>query len=66
MASDTIKGAGDIYEKAEIASFSTDKYNFSSLPPVFDLRIKNSGNIHIRPKGELTITNKITKNQQNL
>lgn len=52
-----IKIAGDITEQANIESFTTDKKVYSHLPTKFNLRIKNTGNVHFRPKGTLEVRN---------
>jgi hypothetical protein len=49
--------AGDIIEKAEIETFDTSKKVFGHLPAYMSLRIRNSGNIHIRPSGTIEIRN---------
>jgi len=56
-----IKVDGDITEKADIASFyssnSNQKQNsiFESAPVGFITRIKNTGNVHIKPFGNIEI-----------
>ncbi len=52
-----VKVAGDITEQANIESFTVNKKVLSHLPAFFDLRIRNTGNIHFRPKGTLEIRN---------
>lgn len=49
------KVSGDVVEKANVESFSTDK-NFYEFGPVnFDLRIKNEGGVHIQPMGAIAV-----------
>lgn len=50
---------GEVRESASVASFGVagGKKNLSSLPVNFDLRIKNTGNVHIRPQGTILIKN---------
>lgn len=52
-----VKVAGDITEKAEIASFSTGKSLWEGAPITFVSRIKNTGNVFFKPRGTITITN---------
>ncbi len=50
--------SGDIIEQAEIREFSADK-NFYSTPfkVNFLIRIRNSGNVHVKPHGAISIKN---------
>ncbi len=52
-----IKVAGDIKESANIESFTSDKKVYSHLPSKFDIRIRNNGNVHFRPKGTVEVRN---------
>lgn len=52
-------GAGDIQEKGEIASFSTKMWNWGNKAINFKSDFKNSGNVHLRPSGTLTVKNLI-------
>ena len=50
--------AGDVEEKASIASFNSTKNFWSSERPIkLETRIQNEGTIHIRPTGTITIKN---------
>lgn len=51
-----LRVSGDIVEDATIESFSAPAYSKSG-PVSFDLRVKNNGTTHIRPKGSIIITN---------
>jgi hypothetical protein len=53
------KVAGNVIEKAEIREFATNKkIIFTTKTPVdFTLRIANIGNVHIKPKGEILVSN---------
>lgn len=52
-----IKVGKDFVENAELLSFTTDK-NFYEFPNVlFTTRIKNLGDTHITPTGEIVLTN---------
>lgn len=52
-----LKIAGNVSEKSSIASFqSNDKIN-QYKPVGFTVRVKNDGNVHIKPVGTVTITN---------
>lgn len=49
---------GQIREAASAASFKVrGSGNVSRLPVTFDLRLQNSGNVHIRPQGTIVIKN---------
>lgn len=50
---------GAINESGTIASFETSdgQRNFSRLPIEFLLRFQNSGNVHVRPTGSVTVRN---------
>lgn len=54
-----VRVAGDVREAASVSSFETSnkKTSTDSLPATFDLRIKNTGNVHIRPQGTIVIKN---------
>ena len=51
------KVAGNIVEKAEIKEFAANRSIYIKPPVSFTLRIINSGNVHLKPKGEITISN---------
>lgn len=53
----SIRISGDIIDTARIRSFSTDKLFYSSKNVQFNARIENQGNILIRPRGPVTLTN---------
>lgn len=48
--------AGDIQAEGRIRSFTTDSF-MNRLPVDFALRFENTGNIHLRPTGSITISN---------
>lgn len=49
---------GNIREQAAISKVTLDGPTSMSRPPVdFNIRVKNSGNVHIKPKGKVTILN---------
>lgn len=50
-----LRVAGDATEKLEILSFSPMKNIFWSLPAAFGANVKNTGNVHLIPRGELVI-----------
>ena len=51
-----LRVAGKTEEAASLAGFSTK--NFWEYGPVdFEIRVKNEGNVHLRPTGTITITN---------
>jgi hypothetical protein len=52
-----VKIAGQITETAELSEFGTTAKSFLSLPVDFNIRIKNSGNVHLKPAGTIVIKN---------
>jgi len=50
---------GEVKEGARVVSFAPTggKKSVSSLPVSVDLRIENTGNVHVRPEGTITIKN---------
>ena len=56
-----VRVTGIINESGSIVEFDTDsgQHTFTRLPIDFLLRFKNSGNVHIRPTGTVTIRNLI-------
>jgi hypothetical protein len=49
--------AGDIRTSADVTSFKTDKSVYQSGPITFTASLKNSGNIHFKPKGTISVKN---------
>ena len=52
-----VKVSGPTTEEADIASFATTKKIFEYGPVTFDARIENLGNVHLKPRGVINITN---------
>jgi hypothetical protein len=52
-----LKIAGDVSEKATIATFKPRSTINEGGPVYFDVRTKNNGNVQLRPTGTVTITN---------
>jgi hypothetical protein len=52
-----IRIAGEVNEGAKIESFTVNNKFISALPAMMSLRIRNTGSVHIRPIGTLTIRN---------
>lgn len=49
---------GTVRESATVAGFTAgDGKTLTKLPATFTLRIRNSGNVHVRPQGEVVIKN---------
>lgn len=50
---------GDVFESATIEEFGFDvsRTTFNRLPLNFIVRVRNSGNVHVRPTGTLTVRN---------
>jgi len=52
-----VRISGDVIEKGSIRSFASAS-NFTETPYMdFSLRFENDGNVHLRPQGEIVITN---------
>ncbi|MEK7184004.1 MAG: hypothetical protein AAB701_00585 [Patescibacteria group bacterium] len=49
--------SGDIRTSAEVVNFKTDKSVYQAGPINFTASMKNSGNIHFKPKGTIDIKN---------
>lgn len=47
---------GDVKEDATVESFSTDKQFYEFGPVTFDTRVLNRGQVHIKPAGEILLT----------
>lgn len=56
-----LRVAGKTAEAASLESFSPKKYFWEYGPIEFDLRIKNEGNVHVKPQGTIIITNFLGK-----
>jgi hypothetical protein len=52
-----LKIAGNVQEKSSISQFRTMSQVNEYKPVKFEVRVKNEGNVHIRPTGSITITN---------
>lgn len=48
---------GKSQEKVNLKDFSTNHQTFSSKPVTFTTTLENVGNIHAKPKGEITVKN---------
>ncbi len=49
--------AGNANERVEIASFKTEKAFYEIGPIKFETRIKDTGNVHAKPTGTITVKN---------
>ncbi len=56
-----VKVEGDVQESAVISSFSVAKDMYTQLPVEFSTSYQNTGNIHLKPVGNITITNSFKK-----
>lgn len=56
-----LKIAGQVNEKAEIASFGAKSGLHERGPVGFDIRVKNTGNVQVKPRGTITISNAFGK-----
>lgn len=52
-----LRVSGNVKEDASVESFSSDKAYYEKSPVNLDLRVKDLGNNHIKPKGTIVITN---------
>jgi hypothetical protein len=53
---------GDVIEEAQVREFNTDKDFYGTPFKVdFTVRIENSGNVHIKPRGAISIKNMFNK-----
>ncbi len=48
---------GEIKESANLAEFNTAADNYASLPVDFNVRVENTGNVHLKPRGTVLIKN---------
>lgn len=50
---------GDVYESVDLLSFQTKdaEKSFNHLPVVFETRLENQGNVHVKPKGTIIFKN---------
>lgn len=52
-----LRVSGNVNEDASVSSFKSDKGYYEKAPVSLALRVKNTGNNHIKPKGTIVITN---------
>ncbi len=52
-----LKIAGPTTEKATLEEFKTTDSVYQSIPITFEYKVRNEGNVHIKPTGKITITN---------
>jgi hypothetical protein len=52
-----VKVAGDVTEEATIDSFGSTAAVWTKSPIELETRVKNSGNVHFKPRGTITIKN---------
>jgi len=48
--------SGNIIEKGEVTEFSSNGHIFLKSPVDFTLRIRNTGNVHFSPQGQITVS----------
>lgn len=53
----SIRISGDIIESARIRSFATDRLVYSEPNVTFTTRVENAGNVLVRPRGLIEVTN---------
>lgn len=58
--------AGETVEQANIESFKTSQALYEKGPINFEIRIKNQGNVHTKPTGNIVITNILGKQVKSL
>jgi hypothetical protein len=49
--------SGETAENAKVESFQTSQSFYEYGPVVFENRVKNLGNVHVKPTGNITVTN---------
>jgi len=56
-----LRVTGDVYEEGKLLNFSLKdkKKFFEFLPVTFEIRFQNSGNVHLKPQGEIVITDMV-------
>lgn len=52
-----LRVSGNVKEVASVSSFKSDKTYYEKGPVTLTLRVKDTGNNHIKPKGTIVITN---------
>ncbi len=52
-----VRISGDVIEKGGIREFTTIKSLYSEPAIDFEVRFENTGNVHLQPQGDITITN---------
>lgn len=52
-----VRISGDVIEKGGIREFVTKKNLYSNPAIDFEIRFENTGNVHLQPQGDITITN---------
>ncbi|MCA9361236.1 LytR C-terminal domain-containing protein [Candidatus Kaiserbacteria bacterium] len=52
-----VRVAGDVVESGNVRSFRSVKRLVDKPSTTFELRFENTGNVHLQPRGEITITN---------
>ncbi len=50
-----LKVNGASSQSAQVKSFKTDKGSYAKGPINFDIRLENTGTVHIKPKGAITV-----------
>jgi hypothetical protein len=52
-----VRVSGDVIESGNIREFTTAKTFYNEPEIQFDVRFENTGNVHLQPQGDITITN---------
>lgn len=52
-----VRISGDVVEKGGIREFTTKNSLYSEPAIDFEIRFENTGNVHLQPQGDITITN---------
>jgi hypothetical protein len=52
-----LRVSGDVNEALQLENFRTDNSYYQAGPVTFNLRTKNSGNVHVAPTGTIVVTN---------
>jgi hypothetical protein len=51
-----LKVPGKVRERASVVSFRVAKKSFGSGPVAFEIRIRNTGNVHVKPSGTIRVS----------
>lgn len=56
-----LKVDGQVNETASVSGFAAADSMVAALPVDFSIKVQNAGNVHLKPKGNITVTNTLGK-----